>query len=120
MELRPQLESLALATGALSPRQLRLVGAALAEIDRLQHRQTAILAAWRLLPVEIASNRWHAAMALETALKRIQGVGMRRILNGHRQPSPLESALLEMLAAGGPTCREKLYRELRELTAPGQ
>ena len=115
MTLRQPLEQLALATGTLTVRQVRLIGGALAEIDRLERRKTAILAAWRLLPDEIAGNRWHAAMALESGLKRIQGVAGRRILAGYRQPTALESALLDMLQCNGPTCREKLYREIREL-----
>lgn len=117
---RPQLEALAMATGALTPAQVRMIGGMLAEVDRLERRKIALQGALRLLPGEIASNRWHAATAMESALKRIQAVAMRRILAGHRPPSPMESALLDMLAAGGPTCKEKLFRELRELTAPGQ
>ena len=42
--LGPRLEALATATGCLSPRQVRLVGGMLAEIDRLDRRKTALAA----------------------------------------------------------------------------
>lgn len=112
--LGPRLLDLASATGALSQRQIRLVGGMLEEIGRLNARKTALLRAVSCLPAEIATNRWQAAQAIEAGLHRVQGVAGRRIAAGHRPPSPLEAALLAMLAQGGPTCARKLWSEIRE------
>lgn len=112
--LGPRLLDLARATGQLSERQVRLVGGVLAELERLEGRKTAILEVLSCLPTEVAANRWQAALAIESGLRRIQGVAGRRITAGHRPPSPLEAALLDLLAQGGPASARKLWAEIRE------
>lgn len=112
MTLRPQLEWLATATGQLSGRQVRLVGGMLAELSRLDRRRAALEAATAILDPDGVLSK-----ALERALRRFDAVSRRRIEAGYRPPTALESALLALLDCGGPTCREKLYLELREPTA---
>jgi len=116
--LRPQLEQLALATGQLTIRQCELIGNALAELDRLNRRKAALEAAVAALDPEGSLSSWQVAKALESRLRRFDGdVEHRRILSGHRRPTALETAMVGMLAAGGPRCHEKLYLELQALIA---
>ena len=101
--LGPRLEALATATGCLSPRQVRLVGGMLAEIDRLDRRKTALAASRDSLDPEGELSRWQCALRLEQALVRFDAVSRRRIESGYRTPTRLEIALLAMLDCGGPT-----------------
>jgi hypothetical protein len=114
MPLRPRLEQLATVTGTLSPRQVRLLGGTLAELDRLDRRQAAILAARDALDPDRRLSTWQCAKALERALRRFDGTPRKRILAGHRPPSRLEIALL-VLVTDGPQCARKLWTEIREL-----
>ncbi|MBK8185731.1 MAG: hypothetical protein IPK63_23680 [Candidatus Competibacteraceae bacterium] len=112
--LGPRLLDLARATGTLTVRQARLVGGMLVELERLEGRKTALLRAVSCLPTEVAANRWQAALAIESGLRRVQGVAGRRVSAGHREPTPLEVALLDLLAQGGPASARKLWSEIRE------
>lgn len=118
--LGPRLSELASATGTLSPRQIRLVGGMLAEIGRLDRRKTALLAARDALDPASELGNWQVALRLELAIKRLKGQPIKRILAGYRQPTEIEKLLIALLACGGPTCQERLNKELRELTDLGQ
>ena len=112
--LRPRLEAIASATGTLTARQVRLVGGMLTELERLTARQTALDAILATLDPDRDQSTWELAQSLECLLRRVQGVAGRRIVAGHRPPSPLEVALIDLLAQGGPTCARKLWVEIRE------
>ena len=118
--LAPRLLALATATGYLSPGAIKLVGGMLAELDRMNARQAAIFGAWSVLWPEVGSDRWRLALELEREIKRFEVVGYRRVKGGYRAPDSLEKHLTVMLDCGGPRCHEKLYLELKELTAPSQ
>lgn len=112
--LGPRLLDLASATGALSQRQIRLVGGMLVELERLEARHAALELILATLDPDGDQSTWELAQRLECLLHRLQGIAGRRIAAGHREPSPLEAAMLDLLAQGGPTCARKLWEELRE------
>jgi hypothetical protein len=120
MSLRQPLESLALATGQLTAKQVRLIGDALAEVARMDLRQATLQTARAALDPDGNLSTWQVAIRLESALQRFQGAPLKRVKAGHRRPTALECALLVLLDCGGPQCHEKLYAELKSLTAPSQ
>lgn len=119
-DLAPDLFRLATCTGQLTGRQIKMIGGALAEVDRLERRKAALLGAWRLLWPEVAADRWRLAGVLSVRLRRIQCGRRRLILAGHRIADPLERELLELLDCGGPESLERIHDELKELTEPRQ
>lgn len=95
-----------------------MVGGMLAELDRMDARRTALEAACAILDAGQGLSRWARACALETALRRFQAVGMKRVISGARLPTPLESALI-VLMESGPRCASKLWEEIRDLPQRG-
>lgn len=116
--LRPRLIDLATATGLLLPRQIRIVGAMLYEIDRLSARRTALERATAILDAGQGLSRWALAQRLEKALARFAAVGMKRVESGHRPLTELEKHLLVLLESG-PRCSSKLWLEIRDLPERG-
>ena len=92
MRLRPRLEALAGATGALSPKQVRLVGGLLDRIDAEHVRVGAILTVAALLNPDGALSDWQVALRLERALLRFKATARKRIVAG-QPPTPYEELL---------------------------
>jgi hypothetical protein len=113
-DLGPRLHRIATATGALSPRQIQMIGGALDAIDALDVRQTALKAILDVLDPQGDVSRWALAQRLEGLLKRFNATARRRIETGGRPPTALESALLVMIDTG-PVSARKLWTEVREL-----
>lgn len=110
----PRLLSLATATAALTPGQVKLIGGMLDAIDRQNARRTALEAATaildpnRELSLTARARLIQAALALFKRYKRI-------VRNGYRYPD-LESACAVLLACGGAEGWRRLYDELRRLS----
>lgn len=116
--LGPRLLSLASATGKLTPAQVRLVGATLDALDRMNARQRALAGASAILDAGQGLSRWALALRLESALTRFDGHPRRRVLAGYRPPTAFEQHLLVLLESG-PRSAPRLWEELRALPARG-
>lgn len=92
---------------------------AVGDAERRMARQAALGVAVDWIDGGQGLSRWQIALRLEQALRRFQGCGYRRILEGGRRASALDRAFVELLN-GGPTCARKLWQELRGLPAFGQ
>lgn len=112
MSLSPRLLSLATATGQLTAAQVRLIGACLDRLDAMNARRTAMEGAVAILDPGQGLSRWALALALESRLKRFDGLSRRRVLAGYRPATALEIHLLVLLESG-PRCASKLWEELR-------
>lgn len=94
----------------------RPISAALDQADRRQARQAALAAATALLDAERTLSLWSIAGELENHLKRFDGVARRRVENGSRLPTELESHLLILLQSDGPSTQRRIFEELKSLT----
>ena len=110
--LGPRLAALSLATGQLPGPAVRLLGGALAEIDRLTARQVALRRAANILDGGQGASLWESAQRLETALARFRPA-YRRIAAGHRAPHTELETALTVLSRDGPQSARRLWEEMR-------
>jgi hypothetical protein len=84
----------------------------LARASEKQRRWDALQAILAILDPDGVMGAWHGAQAIAERLRELDGVALRRIRSGAREPSELEALLMVLIEIPGPKCRDKLWRLL--------
>ena len=103
-----------LAAGAVPAAIGHRLAMAVGDAERRIARQAALQVAVAAIDGGQGLSRWAVAQRLESALKRFETCGYRRVRDGGRRASALDLAFVELLASG-PRCASKLWAELNEL-----
>ena len=104
-----QLES-----GAVPPTIGRRLAMAVGDVERRMARQAALRCAVAAINPAGTLSRWQTAQRLESALKRFETCGYRRVRDGGRRASALDLAFCTLLESGA-TCAQRLWEQIRDL-----
>lgn len=91
------------------------ISSALDAADQQLRRKAALEAILAMLDPTGCQSLWRNAKRIEAAIRRLNGVPLRRIRAGHRTATPLEALLIDLMELPGPQTHEKLFQELRKL-----
>lgn len=90
---------------------------ALDAAEQQLRRKAALEAILAMFDPNGCQSLWQLAKRIEAAIRRLNGVPLRRIQSGHRPATPMEALLMELLELPGARTHEKLFQELRKLAS---
>lgn len=87
---------------------------AVAATEQRMARRSALQVAVGAIDGGQGLSRWAVALRLESALKRFETCGYRRVRDGGRRASQLDLAFCTLLESGA-TCAQRLWEQIRDL-----